>query len=247
MTETGVIDVDRPEEWPTDIAEAVEAHAERVRGTTEDAGDLDLSYDDEAAFLDLLAGRPLRMYHCTRLLDVEVDAVRQQGLRVLSRELMSYKIGTAVAAGALTAAEGDQVQRAHVFAVREHDNRQDQVCLVLSAQPLDRDPHGIQPLMRSWGGEALSMSSGAVGWRDRLARLGQPAVVVVAVPLRRGAGHHVWPGVLKTFTAALLGLETGASVHYVSSIPGSDVVDVWRPGDVSYDKLRALPREHPRG
>jgi hypothetical protein len=236
------IDVDRAETWPADIAHAVQEHAEALGGTTDYPGDLELSYDDEAAFLDLLAGRPLRMYHCTRLLDVEVDAVRRQGLRMLSRELMADKIRAAIDAGEVTTAEGEQLKRAHVFAVGEHDNRQDQVCLVLSARPLDDDPHGIQPLMRSWGGEALSMSSSAVTWRDRLAQIGQPAVVVVDVPLRAGAGHHVWPGVLKTFVAALLGLGTGASVHHVSSVPGSAVVDVWRPGDAAYDALGAVLR-----
>jgi hypothetical protein len=236
------IDVDRPDSWPGDVAETVQEQAERLAGTTEYAGDLELSYDDEDTFVDLLAGRRLRMYHCTRLLDVEVDAVREQGLRVLSRELMADKIRAAVDVGALTAAEGEQLGRAHVFAVGEHDNRDQRVCLVLSARPLDSKPHGVRPLMRTWGGEALSMSSGALAWRDRLEQLGRPTVVVVDVRLTAGAGHSVYPGVLKTFVGAALGLEVGADVHYRAAVPGSSVVEVWRPGDASYDVLRAVVR-----
>jgi hypothetical protein len=242
MSVHGSIDVDRPEDWPADVAEVVQEHAGRLRGTTEHASDLELSYDDEGEFLDLLAGRPLRMYHCTRLLDVEVEAIRQHGLRLLSRELMADKIQAAVHAAAITAADGQHLEWAHVFAVGEHDNRQDQICLVLSAQPLHGDRHGIRPLMTSWGGEALSMSSGAVGWRDRLTQIGKPAVVVVDVPFARADGHHAWPGVLKTFVAALMGLQAGASVHYVAPIAGAAVAAVWRPGDAAYDALRAVPR-----
>lgn len=106
------VDVDWPQTWPPDVAQAVAEHAERLRGTSEYAGDLDLSYDDEDQFLTLVAGRPLRMYHCTRLLDVEVQAVRNEGLRLLNRELMADKIHHAVAAGALTAGEGDELANA---------------------------------------------------------------------------------------------------------------------------------------
>lgn len=241
MSDAGGIDVDRPQTWPRDVAEVVAAHAEQLRDTTEYAGDLDLSYEDEAAFLTLLGARSLRMYHCTRLLAAEVQAVRRDGLRLLSRDLMTHKINLAVTVGALTAAEGEQLARAHVFATGEHRNRQEQVCLVLSARPLDEDPGGIEPLMRTWGGEALSMSDRGGGWRARLTELGQPAVVVVEVPVQPGVGHSVYPGVLKTFVGAVLKLKIGADVFFRQPIPGLAVMAVWTRKDAPYEALRALP------
>lgn len=241
MTGAGGIDVDRPSTWPPEVASAVHEHAERLRGTAEYAGDLDVSYDDEGEFLTLLAGRPLRMYHCTRLLDEEVELVRRHGLRMLTRELMAEKIRLAVDVGAVTAAEREGLARAHVFATGEQGGREERVCLLLSAGPLDDDPHGVRPLMRTWGGEALSMSSRAGDWRTRLQDLGQPTVVVVETPIDPAVRHSIYPGVLKTFVGAALGLDTGADVHYRAHVPADAVVGIWRPGHASYDALRALP------
>lgn len=85
------------------------------------------------------------------------------------------------------------------------------------------------------------MSDRGGGWRERLEPVGQPAVVVVEVPVEPGAGHSVYPGVLKTFVGSLLGLEIGADVFYRQPISGLAVVAVWTPGDAPYDALRALP------
>lgn len=227
------------ESWPEPVREEVAAWGDRLAGTTKYAGDLEVPWDADKEFLHQIDS-PLRMYHCTRLLECEVTSVRQLGLRALTPELVEHRISQALTVGALTTESAAELRRKNVFRTGDADGRQGQVCLILSRCPLVEDA-GVKPLLSSWGGEALSMA--ATETRPLLESLGRPTVVVVDVDLRWVESCHAYPGVLKTFIATRLGLgRRGASVHYMGSVPPEAVTAVWRPGDRWYDALPRLPR-----
>lgn len=172
------VDVDNPETWPEEVRKVASRWAEQCRGKTEYTVDLPLASGLERPFRELLAGHLLRGYHYTRLLPHEHAMILNEGLRILSCELLEERIDTAYRVGAISGHERDAMSKAHVFAQGEQNNREGQVCLVLSRRVFERDPSACLPLLTTWGGEGLYRSSGAESLLNRLAELGAPANVV---------------------------------------------------------------------
>lgn len=222
---TRPVDVDDPNTWPEAVCDVVSRWAEQCRGATEYTGDLPLELGLETSFLELLAGHFLRGYHYTRLLPHEHAMIRSEGLRILSPDLLSNRIEAASTAGEISVHEAKVLSGAHVFAHGEHKYREGQVCLVLSRRVFERNPDACVPLLTTWGGEGLYMSSGAVSIRKRLSELGSPAVVAALFKVGSTAPESkVFPALHKVFVGASLGLcDVGGEVFYRASIPSTHI------------------------
>jgi hypothetical protein len=219
------VDVDDPTTWPTRVLTVAKEWAEDCKNTTEYTSDLPLPVELEAPFRELLTGELLRAYHYTRLLPHERAMVLNTGLRALSAELLFDRIEGACSAGAISATEAAEFHKGHVFATNEQLHREDQVCCVLSKRVFERDPHACRPLLTTWGGEGMYMSSGARSFQDRLTTLGSPAVVAALLELGgAGSPHRVFPALHKVFVASVLGLEdVGADVFYRTPVPPENI------------------------
>lgn len=224
---TTPIDIDDPKSWPAHIYSTVAEWANRCAGKTKYTSDLPLPLELEAPFREQFRGQLLRAYHYTRLLPHEREMVATKGLRTLSADLLTDRIRAAHAANEISSAEAETFHRAHVFAVGEQENREGQVCLVLSGNLYQRDPDACLPLLNSWGGEALYRSSGSASFRRRLTTSGSPTRVVALIALGDSDRHSVYPSLHKVFVASLLGFEDlGADVFYRLPILPENVVRI---------------------
>lgn len=222
------------------MAEIVGRWAIEYRGTTRYALDLALPFDADSALRDVLSGYLLRAYHCTRLLDHEVEAVWEGGLRPLTAELIHDRIDTAERAGAISEHDAERLRHANVFATGEHANRKNQVCLTLSNLLFREDPSDCEPLLSTWGGEGMYRSSRGHSMPAHVRRLGKPTVVVSL--LRAQHIRSVFPGLSKIFVAAALELtERWADVFYGDAVPPSHIEAILQPGDGAYERLGVLP------
>lgn len=237
------VDVDDRSSWPPRVTEAVGQWAERYRGTTKYTSDLALPLEAEGPFRDLLAGRLLRAYHCTRLLPHEVETVRTGGLRPLTAELIRDRIDAARTHGSISPTEASQLREAHVFATGEQRNRERQVCLILSKRVFRENPQGCEPLLTTWGGEGMYMSSRGAPLRDRFGDLGSPAVVIALLDLgRRNLEHSVFPALHKVFVGAALGLAgVWADVFYRSAVLPEHLERILQPGDPDFEGFGCMP------
>src|ERR1051325_3573481 len=102
-----IVDVDDPASWPTRLRAFVENQAESLRGTTETTADLRPTDEAQRAVHGLLAGCLVRAYHATRLLEHEVASIRDNGLRLLSADLVAERIHRAHQVGAITESQRD--------------------------------------------------------------------------------------------------------------------------------------------
>lgn len=235
-----IIDIDERATWPTDLSVQIDAWAAQFGGTTEYTNDLPLPLEYEDRIRDLLTGgRLLRTYHCTRLLPHEVQMVLKQGLRPLSSNLMRDRIDAARAEGFLAKAEANEMHNGHVFAAGEAQYRKDRVCLILSRSIFHESPYSVEPLLSSWGGEALSMSSTAVSLQDRLKNLGSPCVVTAMIDVGgKNSTHRFYPSLHKAFVGAALGLlDFSADIHFFDRIGPDQIECVWQSGDSEYESL----------
>ncbi len=199
--------------------------------------------ENEDAFRSQTAGWLLRTHHCTRLLDHEVAAIRDVGLRLLSEDLVSKRLEDAVARGYMTSEEGRAIAAANVFAKGQQQYREGQICLILSRHPLRTEPDAVWRLLTTWGGEAIYFGHVNTPLEDTLRALGRPTVIVADVDLSQGwQTHPVFPGVLHSFVGRSLGFPDYASdVFYGAPISPSQIAGIWQPGHAEYDRHHALP------
>jgi hypothetical protein len=141
------IDVDDPETWPAEVIDWVTPVADRLRGSTDYTGDLAVPIEREDEFRELLA-RALLAYHCTWLLDQEVEAIRRNGLRMLSKEFVEERIGSAQQSGALDERVANRLRVGNVYALEAHEGRDGRVCLVLGRAIFDKPSNGQYRLWR---------------------------------------------------------------------------------------------------
>jgi hypothetical protein len=244
-----VVDVDEPATWPAPIAEWVDEWAERRRGSTEYTCDLRL-HDQEAEFLDLFDGYLVRTYHCTRLLNHERTMILEQGLRPLSAELVMERIHRAHEAGAISDAERATYESGHQFVAKGWEERvrctEKQVCLLISREIFDHMAHGCEPLLSTWGGEAIYFPIEAnKEHSERLRLIGRPSIVVSDLDLSVNVygKHHISAGLSVAFVGKKLDLlAQGVEIFYKAPVPAENIAAIWHPGDPGYDRHKKLPR-----
>ena len=173
----------------------------------------------------------------------EVEMIVTHGLRPLSANLLTERIEAGHGKGLISATEAKAFHRAHVFATGEEGGREGQVCLILSKRQFEYNLEGCLPLLSTWGGEGIYRSSVAFRIKEKLGRLGSPAVVVARLQLGGdGPRPLMFPSLHKVFVGALLGLaDTGADVFYRAPVPPENIEFVLQPSTDAYSRLGDLP------
>ncbi|NUQ98545.1 MAG: hypothetical protein HOY79_18995 [Streptomyces sp.] len=245
---TPYIGVDDPSTWPDDIKLAVNTWTAELqaRGVPEDelavkAGEYDGPLEA------LLNGHLLRAYHCTRLLDHEVEGIRLHGMRILDEQLVTDKLNAALEYGVLTDAQYRELLQG-----RRLDNPasgmkvESEISFVLSPVELQHNAWGFNPLLTSWGGEAIYWAHEKnPALSETLRSLGRPTIIHVALDPEHLPGALLAPSLAGPFVAVVAALspeEQGAEVHYRAAIPSEHVLDLWHPGDADYDRFPDLAR-----
>ncbi|MER6100741.1 hypothetical protein ABT154_33840 [Streptomyces sp. NPDC001728] len=249
MTAPNTVDLDDPATWPTDLSDLIAELASAVPGELDTGSDLHnevselAKHDDQVR--EMLAGRLLRTYHATRLLDHEIEDVRACGLRALTEGSLAERVDRAIKAGSIPArylnalCESTALVHEPLHAVR---HRFGEVSMVSSRQPLAKTwPHR---LLSNWGGEVRQF--GPV-WTDSefesIRSLGRPSLIIagidVSTPPAAGTGREL----IFDFIGIHLGVDgNGITIHYTADIPGEQIVDVCHPGHPEYDRHPHFPK-----
>lgn len=241
ITLPDIIDIDDQSSWPAAISEWIQARTDQLKGTTEYTSDLAVSAGEEESFRRLFAGHLIRAYHCTRLLEHEVQMIRDHGLRMTTEELVVERITQARAHGAISDEVAETLLHHHLFAINAAAYRDGQVCLILSRRVFDYDVHGVEPLLGTWGGEIIYRGT---SHRPELRQLGKPAIVVAHLDIAGGDRRHpVYTFLPRVFVGAALDLpDAYADVLYRASVPAAHIEAIWQPGDQEYNRYPKLPQ-----
>jgi hypothetical protein len=235
-----MIDLDMPATWPSAVMDWARSYADQLRGSTTLTPDLDVPLEVEDEFRLLLGGHGVLAFHCTRLLDHEVRAIRRHGLRMLTRELIQERIAGARSRNCMTDGQQNALLTRNVFARQEAHGREGQVCLVCGRAAFSEPGNGCEPLLGGWGGEGLNGGPFGNPWD---LGIGAPALVVARVDL--SVSHRIsptFPDLSKLFIGTLLGTDlTWGDVFLRSAVSPGDVLDIWQPGHPEYDRHGGLP------
>ncbi|MFJ4410922.1 hypothetical protein [Streptomyces sp. NPDC088910] len=242
-----VVDVDDPTTWPAPFADVVrrladDAHLDDVTLSV----DLDL-YDEEDQARRLLSGCLVRARHCTRLLDYEDDAVRAQGLRLLTVDLVNERLDQAYERGLFTAEEHTLIREKNCLTPQPSrwGRRADQVCFTLSEAAMVHNVDSGERLLTFWGGEAIYWlyceTHPEIG--RKLRTMGRPTIVTALLDLSDPGKHRIYKSLINTFVGKALGNEeVDADVLYFEPVPPERIESVVHPGDPKYDRFPALRR-----
>lgn len=130
------------------------------------------------AFRELLARRTLIGYHCTRLLEFEIQAIHRFGLEPLNEMTLERRIRALEEGHIITP------RIAHQMRIRS-DDRTTGTLRFLFHPPVDHKP-GIFTALRHWGGAELSANYGKTTKVAHVLRsLGVPVIIEAAVPVSK--------------------------------------------------------------
>jgi hypothetical protein len=242
-----VVDVDDVATWPAPFADFIRELADTAHlDDVEMSEDLNL-YGKEEQARRHLEGCLVRARHCTRLLEHEDEAVRAQGLQLLSLDLVNARLDRAYGLGLLTAQEHALIRTENCLTPRPSrwGTRKGQVCFTLSKAAMIHNADGGDRLLRFWGGEAIYWlyceTHPQIG--RKLQTMGRPTIVTALLDLSDPARHHIFKSLVNTFVGKALGNDKAdADVHYHQAVLPQHIESIAHPGDLEYDRFPALRR-----
>ncbi|MFE5587330.1 hypothetical protein [Kitasatospora sp. NPDC056531] len=249
MISHDIVDLDDPATWPANLADLIGELASSVPEGLGTASDLQNAPGDLAAFdgqvRKMLAGRLLRTYHVTRLLDYEIEDVRALGLLALTEASLNSRVTRAMERGFiletdLPALEGSTALRHERPLVAR--SRFGEVSLVSSRQPLAM-PWPLE-LLSKWGGEVRQFGPVSTDVEfERIRRLGRPTMVVTGIDASTAPAVVTGRGFVFDFIGVHLRLGgNGVTIHYGADIPSEQILDICHPGHAEYDRHTHFPR-----
>ncbi len=223
-----IVDVDDTTSWPAELVGFIEEQSE----TADLESNPFMSAEDEI-LLSLLDSMHLLVYHATRLLPHEEIDIRTSGLQILTKELITKKIQSAVAGGFLEKNIGSELLADSTLWSDPRAHRADQICFVLGKTPFEREDPGLCPLFSIWGGESINFTKVGSKYKSLLRKIGEPAVIKAVLPLTRQAILHAHPGFSASFIKVFRNEPDASDVFWKNkSIPGSCIIDIVRPEEM---------------
>ena len=166
--EMALIRIDRPESWPEGLKQS-------LRGMSQ------LSIDNQVRTISrALKRHTIRGWHCTRLTDTEVNAIKERGLHPPDRETLRWRLEEVAENGLMAKEIRDRLLAENSAS---EGSRTGKIWFCFD-QPCKRDEGAVGRFFSHWGGEAL------YGHHEKdsvagpiLAQIGKPRVIEVEVPV----------------------------------------------------------------
>lgn len=138
-------------------------------------------WDGTVAKVDqLLHGHTFVGYHAARLIDEEVAAIVENGMGLASAALVDAKIAHALGAGHLSAAQAQRIRQKALLS-EDRGHRLGMIWFVFHPHLLTV-PHGIEPLLLTWGGEVIYRAFDEDAEMNKILRnIGQPRIIEAAI------------------------------------------------------------------
>lgn len=135
----------------------------------------------EFEIMPMMQMRTIRAWHYTRLVDAEVDELGISGISLSDSQNLRRRLDALMAAGIIDTATTNRLYDASAL----HDDpfRSRSGKFWLTSRPRAPDYGGVAPLLESWGGEVVHFRLTDPELKRRVAAIGRPRVLEVAVPI----------------------------------------------------------------
>ena len=140
------------------------------------------------AVMAMMEEREIRAWHYCRMTEDEIALLKRDGVTLSTIETLRARLDAQVAAGRLSQAEADGLFGASPLHSSQRQSRSDKYWMV--STPVPPDDSGVELLLGHWGGEVAYFWLEDQALIDRVAGLGCPCVVELAVPV--AATRHAY-------------------------------------------------------
>ncbi len=188
MTAGMLLDLEKPESWPADLVEFLEAHYGLILGWERQSYDntpitvTGRSFDKAiAGICPILEKYFLRGWHCTKLTETEIANIEAHGMQMQNLAVLKGRLDALEVNGLVTRKIADRLRSEN----QADDKNRANMIWFCFFPPHIGGQSGIERFFCSWGGEALYNSheddpeTGPV-----LAAIGVPCLVETDVPIK---------------------------------------------------------------
>lgn len=194
----------------------------------------------------LMADRVIRTWHFTRITDREIATIAHSGLQPMTLDLIERRLAALVEDGVIDSAGAAMLFAASPYHRQLDGNREGRIWL--TAQPIPIADDGVIDLLGKWGGESISFTHRSGASSDRLAAIGKPAVVEVALPLHVTTRVGEAAGCVIDSYSAMLGFDdiwpSAADIVAVKDICPQWIRAIHLEGEPAFERIG---RGYPEG
>lgn len=184
----------------------------------------------------LLISRRVRLWHYTRLTDVETRAMKEE-LVPSTLEGLGRRLHRLVEMNLISETEAQLMYAQSPFHEQADSRRNRLWTVTVPRSPRDS---GVVPLLRSWGGEAAYFWISDTDIAHKLTKIGRPRVVEIEGSLSDGLNSFSVAETVLQAWARTLGVAvrvTGSDLALSSSVATARAVRVHTHGDSLYEQI----------
>jgi hypothetical protein len=195
---------------------------------------------------DIMQSRTIRAWHYTRLVDDEVQIIRENGIYPGTLDTLRQRLEVQAQAGLFTAADAKAFHAASPCHHREQQpGRLGKFWM--TSDPVATDDSGVEPLLGNWGGEATYFWLEDKRLKTLVARIGRPRILEIAVPITSTNHWYSAGNAVVAAYARTLGCrpDRGAfDLYSMTPLAAAAVLAIHTEGDASFE---AMARGYPAG
>lgn len=169
--------------WPSNVIEYLESNYKKFLGWECDCPRSSLPQEYDLAIYgmrDVLKKYSLVGYHCTKLIELEIDNIRNSGMLLQNSDSLRERIYQLEEAGLLSA----DVAHALISRNQADDGNRAGMLWFFFYEPYLAGCYGIQRFFRFWGGEALyNLHEDHPDTGKVLKEIGIPCVIKANIPI----------------------------------------------------------------
>jgi hypothetical protein len=189
---------------------------------------------------NILGAVNFMVFHCTRLTEHEVQNIKNNGLMILTSELVHTRIKQAFEQGLLSLDEKEYLISSDHIKTKLSDNWGDRTGMLwfCSTKSTLLEEFYVHRFFRSWGGEAIYVGHEEDSKiSDRLRQIGRPCIIRCSIPFSN-TNHFC-----SSFSEYLISFFVSEEIEYPE--PGYEF-DVYTKSSLSADKtLEIISIEDP--
>lgn len=178
-----LLQLDNPASWPYDLNNYLARKFSVFLDWEQDNPSKNAHEYDTAinGLWEVISSYSITGWHCTRLTEGEIEAIRQDGMGLPSFEVLKRRVNTLERDGLLTS----QVKNRLLLENQADETNRAGLIWFCFFPPRRAGKNGISRFFRHWGGEALYNShedNSEIG--DTLKAIGNPCIIEADVPIK---------------------------------------------------------------
>lgn len=242
ITQT-IIAIEQESTWPEIVSTYLDENLSTLEKWASKTANSDYNDNLIAAYDNIVYGLKVKLdkcallgYHCTKLVDWEIDEIKANGMSLPNPESLTKRIRKLTASGLIESGIAEQLLVSNAANTPSRKNR---IWFCFFEPKIEES--GVERFFRYWGGEALYiMHEETPVMAKILEKIGTPCIIEALVPLAAFDGRSFELNIVRRYMINR-NLERGSIMNYEGCIkinlPAQNIVEVIKFSDARFHQL----------